>query len=143
MLYDPLNACGGVPVVINGNPSGGSGVWTSHQWTGDIGPLNNYYIQSPTFSSMIAGTFTLNYKVKDSNGCFANDDITVIVDAPDATFTQDKLSGCTPSTVTFTKDMTGIAKFWWDFNDGSPIDSLNANPVHTFKNTNAHINCIP
>ena len=133
---NPINACGGVPLVIDGNPTGGSGIWASHLWTGDVGPLNNYFIQSPTFSSQIAGSYNLNYKVKDSNGCYGNGDVTVIVDAPDATFTGDISNGCTPFDVTFTKDMTGIARYWWDFNDGSPIDSLNANPVHTFTNVN-------
>jgi hypothetical protein len=52
---DPISACGGVPVVINGNPSGGSGVWSQHRWTGDVGPLNNYTIQSPEFKSNIGG----------------------------------------------------------------------------------------
>ena len=33
----------------------------------------------------------------------------MIVDAPDASFTWDINSGCTPATVTFSKDMTGIA----------------------------------
>ncbi|HUX97584.1 MAG TPA: PKD domain-containing protein, partial [Bacteroidales bacterium] len=32
--------------------------------------------------------------------------------------------------------MTGLSKFWWDFGDGSPVDSTNANPVHTFTNNN-------
>ena len=32
------------------------------------------------------------------------------------------------STVSF----TNIAKFYWDFGDGSPIDSVNINPVHTY-----------
>ena len=32
------------------------------------------------------------------------------------------------STITFTP----LAKFWWDFGDGSPIDSVNLNPVHTY-----------
>jgi PKD repeat protein len=32
--------------------------------------------------------------------------------------------------------MTGLVKFWWDFGDGTPIDSVNANPAHTFVNTN-------
>jgi PKD repeat protein len=104
-------------------------------WTGDIGPLNNYRIQSPTFNSQIAGTFNLNYKVTDSNGCFASNDVNIIVDAPDAMFTADRITGCTPSVVTFTKDMTAVARFWWDFNDGSPVDSVNANPVHTFTNS--------
>jgi PKD repeat protein len=133
---NPIHACGNVPLVINGNPTGGSGIWSTHLWTGDIGPLNNYFVQSPTFNSQIAGTYALNYKVKDSNGCYANGDVTVFVDAPDATFTQDKSNGCTPATVTFTKDMTGIAKFWWDFGDGSPKDSVNADPVHIFTNVN-------
>ena len=41
-----------------------------HPWTGDVGPLNNYFIQSPTFNSQIAGTYNLNYKVRDSNGMY-------------------------------------------------------------------------
>ncbi|MGA2405706.1 MAG: PKD domain-containing protein [Bacteroidales bacterium] len=133
---DPIHACGNVPLVINGNPTGGSGTWLSHLWTGDIGPLNNYFVQSPTFTTQIAGTYALNYKVKDNKGCYGNGDVTVIVDAPDATFNQDKFNDCTPATVTFTKDMTGVAKFWWDFGDGSPKDSVNANPVHIFTNIN-------
>jgi len=133
---DPIHACGNVPLVINGNPTGGSGTWSSHLWTGDVGPLNNYFIQSPTFNSQIAGTYLLNYKVKDNKGCTANSNVTVLVDAPDATFTQDKSNGCTPAIVTFTKDMTGIASYSWDFGDGSPANTTTANPVHTFTNAN-------
>jgi PKD repeat protein len=33
--------------------------------------------------------------------------------------------------------LTGFANFWWYFNVGSPIDSVNATPAHTFTNTNA------
>jgi hypothetical protein len=131
---DPIHACGGVPIIINGNPTGGSGTWSTHSWTGDVGPLNNYFIQSPTFNSLIAGSYALNYRVKDNKGCFGSGDVTVLVDSPDATFTMDRSNGCTPVTVNFTKDMTGIAKFWWDFGDGSPKDSVNANPVHLFTN---------
>ncbi|HVN59277.1 MAG TPA: PKD domain-containing protein [Bacteroidales bacterium] len=130
----PIAACGGVPVVLNGNPTGGSGTYTQHTWTGDVGPLNNYFIQSPTFNSQIAGTYNLNYKVRDSNGCTANNNLVVNVDAPDATFSTDVNIGCTPLAVNFTKDMTGIAKFWWDFGDLSPKDSVNANPSHNYIN---------
>ena len=63
--------------------------YTQHRWTGDVGPLNNYTIQSPTFNSQITGTYNLNYRVTDSNGCTANDDLVVIVDSPSADFTQD------------------------------------------------------
>ena len=61
-----INACGGVPVVLNGNPTGGTTPYTQHRWTGDVGPLSSYTIQSPTFSSLISGTYNLNYKVTDS-----------------------------------------------------------------------------
>ncbi|HPP93589.1 MAG TPA: PKD domain-containing protein, partial [Bacteroidales bacterium] len=132
----PVNACGGVPVVLNGNPGGGSGTYTQHTWTGDVGPLSNYFVQNPTFMSQIAGTYNLTYRVRDSHGCTASGDLVVKVDAPDATYAKDVTMGCTPLTVNFTKDMTGIAKFWWNFGDGSPIDSVNANPVHVFTNTN-------
>jgi PKD repeat protein len=131
---NPINACGEVPMVLAPVITSGSGTWSTHNWTGDIGPLNNYFIQSPTFNSQIAGTYNLNYKVKDNKGCFGNADVQVLVDAPDATFNQDINNGCTPAAVAFTKDMTGYVKFWWDFGDGSPKDSVNANPVHTFTN---------
>ncbi len=131
---DPIHACGGIPLVINGNPTGGSGTWSSHLWTGDVGPLNNYFVQSPTFNSQIAATYNLNYRVKDSNGCYGSDDVAVIVDAPDASFSQDISYGCTPLTVNFTKDMTGIANFSWNFDDGSPLETANANPAHIFTN---------
>jgi gliding motility-associated-like protein len=31
-----------------------------------------------------------------------------------------------------TVSFTNIAKFYWDFGDGSPLDSVNLNPVHTY-----------
>ncbi len=134
--YDPINACGGIPIILDGNPSGGSGTYTQHLWTGDVGPVNNYFIESPTFNPIAAGSYSVNYRVRDSKGCYGNDDLTVIVDSPSADFVKSIQSGCTPLTVSFTKDMTGLAKFWWNFDDGSPIDSVNANPVHTFSNIN-------
>jgi gliding motility-associated-like protein len=42
---------------------------------------------------------------------------------------------CVNEPVTFnntTISFTTIAKFYWDFGDGSPIDSVNLNPVHTY-----------
>ncbi len=134
---DPINACGGIAQVITPNITGGSGTWSQHTWTGDVGPLNNYFIQSPTFRTQIAGPYNLNYKVKDSNGCYGEKDVQVIVDAPDAMFTQDVPNGCTPVTVNFTKDMTGIASFTWDFGDGTPVNTTTASPSHVFTNATA------
>jgi PKD repeat protein len=133
---DPINACGNVPIILNGNPTGGTLPYTQHRWSGDVGPLNGYTVQSPTFNSQIPGTYNLNYRVTDSKGCSANDDVAVIVDSPSADFTLTPDNGCTPLTVTFTKDMTGIAGFSWDFDDGSPLETVTASPVHVFANSN-------
>src|SRR5450759_560911 len=103
---NPIKACGDVPLVINGNPTGGSGTWATHLWTGDVGPLDNYNIQSPTFNSKVVNSYILNYKVTDSKGCYSSNNVTVMVDYPDATFIRDKSSGCTPVTVSFSKTMT-------------------------------------
>jgi PKD repeat protein len=132
---DPINSCGGVAQVLIPVITGGSGTWTQHTWTGDVGPLNNYFIQSPTFKTLIPDTYSLNYKVKDSNNCYGNKDVTVIVDSPDATFVHDVQNGCTPVTVSFTKDMTGISSWTWDFGDGTPVNITDQNPVHVFTNT--------
>src|SRR5664280_1698293 len=132
----PIPACGNVPIVLDGNPTGGTAPYPQNRWTGDVGPLNSYTIQSPTFNSGIATTYNLNYAVVDSKGCTANADLQVIVDSPSAIYTKTPNDGCTPLTVSFTKDMTGIASFSWDFGDGSPAETAEANPSHTFTNTN-------
>jgi PKD repeat protein len=132
----PISACGGTPIVLQGNPAGGSGTYTQHLWTGDVGPLNSYYVESPTFNPSMSGSYVMNYKVKDTNGCFGDDDITINVDSPSADFIKSIQSGCTPLAVSFTKDMAGIDKFWWNFGDGSAVDSVNTNPTHSFANLN-------
>ena len=86
---------------------------------------------------MISGVYNLNYRVTDSKGCSSNDDIAVTVDSPSAQFTMDVQNGCTPLSVAFTKNMTGIASFSWDFGDGSPVETAVASPVHTFTNPGA------
>ena len=135
-LVDPIAACGGVATVIDGNPTGGSGVYVQHTWTGDVGPLSNYFVQSPTFLTSIAGSYNLTYKVKDSNGCVAEGDVEVVVEMPDASYTMNASQGCTPAEVTFTKDMSGVDHWEWDFGDGT-TNTTDASPVHAFINTNA------
>ena len=131
---DPLKACGGeaetlVPVI-----TGGLEPWVQSLWTGNVGPLNNYFTQTPTFKTVIAGSYELNYRVKDSNGCYGNSDLTVVVDSPDAAFTFEPTSGCTPLTVAFSKDMSGFAGWTWNFGDGTPENNTDDNPIHEFTN---------
>ena len=136
-VSDTIYVCGGVDTPIDPNISGGSGSWSQHVWTGDIGPLSNYFVKTPNFRSLLPVSYDLNYRVKDSNGCYGEGSVVVTVDSPDASFDQDLMTMCTPDTVTFTKDMTGIASFSWNFGDGSPLNTTDANPVHIFTNANA------
>ena len=134
---DTIFVCGGVDTPIDPDISGGSGSWSQHVWTGDIGPLSNYFVETPNFRSLLPVSYDLNYRVRDSNGCYGEGSVVVTVDSPDASFDQDLMTMCTPDTVTFTKDMTGIASFSWNFGDGSPLNTTDANPVHIFTNANA------
>ena len=134
---DPIPACGGIEITMTPIIASGSGTWTQHTWTGEVGPLNGYFVQNPKFKTLVGDTYDMNYRVKDSNGCYGESDIAVVVNAPDATFAQDENMGCTPATVQFTKDMTGIDSWSWDFDDGTPLNTTEANPKHTFTNTTA------
>ncbi|HEX2970336.1 MAG TPA: PKD domain-containing protein, partial [Bacteroidales bacterium] len=136
---DPLTNCGGAALTMAPVITGGSGTWATHTWTGDVGPLNRYDVQGPVFKTLITGAYSLNYKVKDSHGCIGIAPVTVNVDSPDATFTQDTPSGCTPLSVQFNKDMTGVASWSWDFGDGTPANTTSANPSHEFVNTDPSV----
>jgi PKD repeat protein len=129
-----IPACGGIAQTLTPVITSGSGTWTQHTWTGDITSLSNPNIQNPIFKSLIAGTDSLNYRVRDNNGCYGSGVLKVTVDAPDATFTQDVTSGCTPQPVQFTKDMTGYTSYTWDYGDGSPVNTTTASPNHIFTN---------
>ena len=134
---NPLTNCGGTELAMAPAITGGSGTWMTHTWTGDVGPLNRYDIKAPVFKTLIDGAYQLTYKVKDSHGCYGTASVTVNVDTPSAYFTQDVQSGCTPVSVHFTKDMTGIASWSWDFGDGSPVNITDASPVHEYVNEEA------
>ncbi|HEX2919615.1 MAG TPA: PKD domain-containing protein, partial [Bacteroidales bacterium] len=131
---NPLTNCGGTELTMTPVIAGGSGTWTTHNWSGDVGPLSRYDVQSPVFRTLISGPYQLTYKVKDNNGCFGSGAVMVNVDTPDANYFQDVQSGCTPLTVEFIKDMTGIASWSWDFGDGSPLNTTDESPQHVYVN---------
>lgn len=59
---------------------------------------------------------------------------------PDFTFLPGQ-TFCVNQPVTFvdsTISFTPVAKFYWDFGDGSPLDSVNTKPVHTYTTGNSY-----
>ncbi len=87
---DPAQTCPGADLALNGNPSGGSGTYSSHSWTGaGSGFLSASNIVNPVFNKSTFGNSNLIYTVTDDKGCTGSDNISVNVsDATAPIFTQ-------------------------------------------------------
>jgi gliding motility-associated-like protein len=131
---DTIDVCGGVTLPLNGNPAGGTTVFTQHRWSGDVAPLSSFIIQDPDFRTTIGGNYKLAYTVTDSEGCIGSDTVVVRVERPVALFTASTTAGCTDLEVVFTNLSTGYASLEWNFGDGSPV-STDESPTHTFVNS--------
>ena len=77
---DPAQVYAKVGLPLDGNPTGGSGTYTAHAWTG-LGAthLSATNIENPLFTADALGSYPLTYTVTDSNGCVGYDDIVVQV----------------------------------------------------------------
>ena len=76
----PAEVCLNETLSVTGTPSGGSGTYATHVWSGTgAGNLNNPNITNPDFTTGTAGTYGLTYTVTDNNGCTATDNMTVTV----------------------------------------------------------------
>ncbi|PLX04532.1 MAG: hypothetical protein C0594_09090, partial [Marinilabiliales bacterium] len=92
---DHAVVCEGNDLLLNGTPSGGGGVFVSHNWTGNVGGLSSTTTVNPTFNSSTSGTYNLTYTVQDNAGCSASDDITVTVNPEDdASFSYSSATYC-------------------------------------------------
>lgn len=111
-------------VNLNGNPSGGSMPY-SHSWTGTgQSGLNSSAIQTPNFSSAIAGDYSLIYQVTDTVGCSTVDSISVTVNDLPVAVISGLDSICIGDTTTLTA--TGGVSYLW--NNTSTSDSIVVSP---------------
>ncbi len=101
---DPAQMCVGGIINLNGNPSGGTGVYVNHLWTGSTSPLSSTNIPDPVFSTAVPNSYALTYTVTDANGCSATDNITVVVApepvAPGLTKSPDEAVVCAGAALT-------------------------------------------
>ncbi|GAP69385.1 hypothetical protein BA6E_11056, partial [Bacteroidales bacterium 6E] len=97
---DETEVCESNAIPLDGNPSGGSGNYTNHEWTSanpdDLDLLTDVNIQNPVFiGSALPGSYTFTYTVTDGNGCMASDEITLVVNPlPTATATATPTEVC-------------------------------------------------
>ncbi len=77
---DPVTVCVGSTVNVSGNPTGGSGSWVTHAWTGTgSGDLDDTSLENPVYTGNSAGNFALTYTVTDDYGCVGSDNVNVTV----------------------------------------------------------------
>ena len=76
-----LDVCLNETITLNGNPTVGSGTYTTHLWSGQTTPLSATNIPNPTFTPTAAGNFVMTYRVTDSHTCSAQGNITVVAHA--------------------------------------------------------------
>jgi len=133
---DPAAIFASGSLNMNGNPSGGSGVYTTHLWTGTgAAYLRHPNIQDPVFSGALAGTYTLVYTVTDSNGCIGTDNITVTVTAlPIAAITPDPAVLCADGSLNMNGNPSGGSGVYtthlWTGTGTAYLSNLNIqNPV--------------
>ncbi|OFY18145.1 MAG: hypothetical protein A2W98_07535 [Bacteroidetes bacterium GWF2_33_38] len=79
ILPDPAEICAGENLILDGNPSGGTGIYSFHNWNGDTTYISQTNIETPIFNSSTIGTYNLTYIVSDSNGCTGSDNTSVTV----------------------------------------------------------------
>ena len=88
--------CEGGIVALNGNPTGGSGIYISEVWTDTgAGSLSATNIANPNFSNSIAGSYPLTFTVTDDQGCIGTASTVITVNGnPTPSITPNPASIC-------------------------------------------------
>lgn len=126
----PTPACVNSPITVNGNPSGGSGIYIGHNWSGSGAQyLSSTTSSSPTFTAPNPGNYTLNYQVTDLWGCIGTSSTTIsVLQAPNAGFTVAANSMCSDGNpVTLVPSTTG-GVFSASPSNPNPINANSFNP---------------
>jgi len=131
---DSVNGCHPLTINYTNTSTGG----TYYHW--DLGDGTMFDTLSSTFSHTYTNTtgsvqqMQIELIAETDHGC--KDTLVNNVDVyPDNTaIMQVDTFGCTPFTTDFTSFSIGADKYYWDFGDGSPIDTTQ-NPSHQFINT--------
>ena len=108
---------------------------TSYSWNfGDPGSgINNTsVVLNPVHFYATPGVFTTTLTATSNNNCVSSVTHTqTVYSLPSASFTAS--NGCSNNNTQFTNVSSGnYVKWYWNFNDSSPIDSLVISPTHNF-----------
>lgn len=123
----PDTVCAGQSINLNGNPTNGTSPF-SHNWTGAGQPfLNTITSSTPSFTSLIAGDYMLNYEVIDTIGCSAQDSILITVNPLPVVNVTGTTSICVGDSIII--NATGGGNYTWS--NGGILDSISVTPNST------------
>ena len=136
-----------VPVTINPGPTASFNVssacpndtvfFKNTSTAGTGGTISTYLwdlsggtkaVSADTFKIYPKGTYSIKLSVTNTNGCANSTTKTFTIDTVNASFTYTKAKD---GTVSFNANDNSMAKYDWDFNDGSIHGSGN-NPIHKY-----------
>ena len=134
IVATPTSGC--APLAISFN-DGGTGA-TSWNWSFPGGVPNSSTTKNNAVQYLSAGTYIATLTATNANGNTTATPVTITVNpVPAADFTQDKTTGCYPTTVQFT-DATNtgpgeiITSRTWNYGDGTQdLNILNPSHVYT------------
>jgi PKD repeat protein len=127
--------CNSTSATLSGNDPGQfTGVWT--QTAGPAAIIASPNTPNTQVNNLVKGnTYTFTWTISGLPPCGSTTaSVNVVVSADvTASFTQDKVQGCGPTTVTFTNTSTPAptGSYLWDFGDGTTSTSTTP-PPHTF-----------
>jgi gliding motility-associated-like protein len=107
---------------------------TNYNWDfGDpmSGTNNTSTVLNPVHYYSTPGVYTTTLTTITNNGCSSSVTHTMdVYPAPTASFTSS--NGCQNSSSVFTNQSSGSIRWFWNFGDGSSIDSVYYSPAHTY-----------
>ncbi|HWB94946.1 MAG TPA: PKD domain-containing protein [Puia sp.] len=115
---------------------------TAFNWSFGDGTtkLKDNPTDQPTHSFPAPGPYTVTLSLNDTSYCnypLDTSKILYVAQNVKAAFTTPALA-CAPYQAVFTNTSVAGQKYYWNFGDGSPIDSIDVSPAHLYQNVGTY-----
>jgi PKD repeat protein len=133
----PVSGCESACATITDLSNATEGIITSWQWNFPGGAPSVSNARTPSVCYNTEGNYSVTLNLTSSNGCTASltkGGLVNIYPLPVSDFcvSTSSLSLFNPTANFCELWSNDVVKWYWDFGDGSAIDSVNVNPSHTY-----------
>lgn len=129
------NICANSSISFTNTSSISPGSITNYNWNfGDVasGANNSSTVLNPVHFYSTAGNYTISLTATSNNSCTSTNTHSITVySLPAVSFTASNVCSNNPNLFTNLSG-GGFVKWFWNFGDGSPLDSLTISPMHTY-----------